>query len=151
MSHFQDAQAVAQRAAIVGSQEMLRRMVATGHIWPATMQAHIDRHGIPECLAPKPPKPSKRPQGQHDRRDRAVAREFGKKSILVLNHVAEREDITVEAMRGHMVTRPLMHARRRAIRIMHRLGFSTSEIGRAMNRDRASILNSLKVGECKHR
>lgn len=145
------AEEVAERAAVIGSRELLIRMVATGHIWPATMAAWVERHGVPDCLkAPEQPGRPKgkagRPKGSHARNRRRDVRDFSFETIRVLNHVSEREGVQVEELRGHDQHKQFIMPRRRAVRIMRRLGFSLNTIARAMNRDRASILNSLRGG-----
>lgn len=144
--------------AVIASEALLRRMVETGHIWPKTMAEWIQRHGYPECLRParvKPPAPrpikTGRPKGAHARNRRRDARDYGDTAIRVLNHVSERENVSVEELRGHCLTKRLTAPRRRAVRIMRRLGMSLNAIAAAMNRDRASVLNSLNPKARGHR
>lgn len=135
MNPLVDSQSLANRAAIIGSQELLRRMVATGHIWPTTMKAHIDRHGLAPCLRPRAAEPA------------STVEEVCQRPITpmadILAWVAQREGLTVEVLTGRTQTKPIMRARRRAIRLLYRLGFSLNAIGRVLNRNHSTISSAL--------
>ena len=59
----------------------------------------------------------------------------------VLHHVCDRTGLTFEALRG----RQRRHAphRRRAARLLHRLGYSSTDIGYALNRHHTTVLHHL--------
>jgi hypothetical protein len=130
---------------VASSHALLCAQIAAGQVFPRAMQDWIERHAVRQEpareSAPVAPRRRGRPPRKNPRRAPVANRD---RAILILNHVSEREDVLVEEIVGTSRERRVFLARRRAVKLMRRLGFSLNQIGHAINRDHASVLNCIR-------
>lgn len=134
---------IAGQYAVVASKALLSAQIAAGQVFPQSMQEWRERHPQLEQPASVPQAPRRR--GRPPRKTpRPAPQQNQDKAILILNHVSEREGVWVEDIIGLSRERRVFRARRRAVKIMRRLGMSLNQIGHAINRDHASVLNCIR-------
>lgn len=61
----------------------------------------------------------------------------------VIGHVSRRTGVAPDVITGRSVKRYAVAPRWRVIRLLRRLGYSTPDIGLAVNRDHSSVLYAL--------
>lgn len=124
-----------------GSHALLAAQIRAGQVFPEAMKRWTDRHGDPVAPAAKV-----KVQTSFAKRGRKPAQPKPNRPdfILILNHVSEREDVLVEDIIGVSRHRKAVKARRRAARLLRRLGFSLPAIGFALHRDHSSALNLIR-------
>lgn len=69
------------------------------------------------------------------------------KNLAAIGEIAEVYGFTVDDMIGKRKYKMLMVARRECVAMLRAKGYSTTEIGRIMNRDHSTIVHSLQVLE----
>ena len=69
------------------------------------------------------------------------------KNLAEIGKIAETYGFTVDDMIGKRKYKMLMVARRECVAMLRAKGYSTTEIGRIMNRDHSTIVHSLQVLE----
>jgi chromosomal replication initiator protein len=68
------------------------------------------------------------------------------KNLADIAAIAEPYYYTVEDILGPSRFKRLVYVRRLCVSMLRQKGYSTTEIGRIMNRDHSTIVNSLKSG-----
>jgi chromosomal replication initiation ATPase DnaA len=69
------------------------------------------------------------------------------KNLAEIGKIAYKYGFTVEDIIGKRKYKMLMGARRECVAMLRAKGYSTTEIGRIMNRDHSTIVHSLQVLE----
>jgi chromosomal replication initiation ATPase DnaA len=68
------------------------------------------------------------------------------KNIAAIDEIAQEHDFTVEDILGPRKTSMLVAVRRKCVFMFRDKGYSTTEIGRIMNRDHSTIVHALNKG-----
>jgi len=66
------------------------------------------------------------------------------RNLAEIDAIAELHGYTVEDILGKSKVRPLVEVRRKCVVRLRKKGYSTTEIGRIMQRDHSTILHSLQ-------
>lgn len=66
-------------------------------------------------------------------------------NMIAMNDIAKEYDYTAEDIIGKNRCRKLVEIRRKCAVMLREKGYSTTEIGRIMNRDHSTIVHSLKI------
>ena len=66
------------------------------------------------------------------------------KNLAEIDAIAELHGYTLEDILGRSKLKPLVEVRRKCVVWMRGKGYSTTEIGRIMNRDHSTIVHSLQ-------
>jgi chromosomal replication initiator protein len=66
-------------------------------------------------------------------------------NMIAMNDIAKEYDYTAEDIIGKNRSRKLVEIRRKCAVMLREKGYSTTEIGRIMNRDHSTIVHSLKI------
>jgi hypothetical protein len=127
----------------IGSQRLLEAQINANMVFPKQMRIWLERHPP----APVPAKPVKRrvtiakpPKSRAWENKSKASPAF---TARVFEHVARRTGMTVADILGRPRAARYVKARRRAILLLRRRGYSYSEIGRAMERDHSTIIHYL--------
>jgi len=67
------------------------------------------------------------------------------KNLAEIEIIAKENRFTLEDILGKSKFGPLVKVRRKCVGVLRAKGYSTTEIGRIMNRDHTTIVASLKV------
>jgi chromosomal replication initiation ATPase DnaA len=68
-------------------------------------------------------------------------------NLLQIDAIAKVYGYTVEDILGKSKLKALVAVRRQCVNMLHEKGYSTTEIGRIMNRDHSTICHALKMWE----
>lgn len=66
------------------------------------------------------------------------------KNLAAIEAIAQEHGFTAEDILGKSRFRILVRVRRKCVVMLREKGYSTTEIGRIMNRDHSTIVNSLQ-------
>jgi len=66
-------------------------------------------------------------------------------NMIAMNDIAKKYDYTAEDIIGKNRSRKLVEIRRKCAVMLREKGYSTTEIGRIMNRDHSTIVHSLRI------
>ena len=67
------------------------------------------------------------------------------KNRVSIHAIAQEHDYTFEDIVGHCKTKHLVTVRRQCVVMLREKGYSTTEIGRIMNRDHSTIVHALQM------
>jgi len=65
------------------------------------------------------------------------------KNLAAIDTIAQEHGYTVEDILGKSRTKHLVHVRRLCVLMLREKGYSTTEIGRVMDRDHSTIVHAL--------
>jgi chromosomal replication initiator protein len=66
------------------------------------------------------------------------------KNLAAIEAIAQEHKFTVDDILGTSKFKPLVKVRRKCVVMLREKGYSTTEIGRIMNRDHSTIVHSLQ-------
>ena len=70
-------------------------------------------------------------------------------NLLQIEAIAKVYGYTVDDILGKSKLKALVAVRRQCVNMLHEKGYSTTEIGRIMNRDHSTIVHSLQVSKAE--
>lgn len=70
-------------------------------------------------------------------------------NLADIQTIAQEHKFTVDDILGKRRFKPLVKVRRKCVVMLREKGYSTTEIGRIMNRDHSTIVTSLQVSKAE--
>lgn len=70
-------------------------------------------------------------------------------NLADIQAIAQEHKFTVDDILGKRRFKPLVKVRRKCVVMLREKGYSTTEIGRIMNRDHSTIVTSLQVSKAE--